>query len=132
MCAKNRGVDSRSGAGLAGPEFKEVPEGEDFVFLAHSAQVAAICTVKAFSIQTADVFPTGQVEAVVLHAPDVRAVGLVEAVALHSGLKGAVAQIHALARNSKHKFPGGTVPALAVKTTLILAVVRIKALGRCR
>lgn len=130
MCAKNSGIHPRSGVGLAGPELKEVPEGEDFVFFAHSAQIAAIRTVEPIPVQATDVLAICHVEAVVLHAPDVLAIGFVEAVALHTGLKGAVAQIHALARNPQHKFPGGTVPALTVKTTFVLAVVRIEALGR--
>ena len=130
MCAKNSGVHPRSWAGLTGAKHKEVPEGEDFVLFAHSAPVAAIRTIEPVSVQTSDVLAIGSIKPVVLHAPNVLAIGFVEAVALHTGLKGAVAQIHALARNPQHKFPGGTVPALTVKTTFVLAVVRIEALGR--
>ena len=107
MCAKNSGVDPRSGARLTGAKFEEVPEGEDFVLFAHPAQVAPIRTVEPIPIQTPDVFAIGEVETVVLHASDVLAIGFVEAVALHSGLKGAVAQVHALARN-----PAGQIPPL--------------------
>lgn len=130
MCAKNSGVHPRPWAGLTGAKHKEVPEGEDFVLFAHSAPVAAIRTVEPIPVQATDVLAICHVEAVVLHAPDVLAIGFVEAVALHTGLKGAVAQIHALARNPQHKFPGRTVPTLAVKATLVLTVVRIEALGR--
>ena len=91
MCAKNSGIHPRSGVGLAGPELKEVPEGEDFVFFAHSAQIAAIRTVEPIPVQATDVLAICHVEAVVLRAPDVLAAGVVEAVALHSGLESAVA-----------------------------------------
>jgi len=91
VCAENSGDGSRSGALLTGPKFEEIPEGEDFVFFAHSAQIAPIRPVEPIPVQTSDVFAIGQIKAVVFHASDVFAVGFVEAVALHSCLKGAVA-----------------------------------------